>query len=403
MRRTVSDVTRPNLLYLVHRLPYPPDKGDRIRSYHLLRYLARRANVYLACLADEPVAPEATAALKGLCVRLAVVPLAGWVRWLRAPGSLLSGRTITEGVFHSPALVEILREWAGEVRFHVSLASASSMVSYQRLDELRQVPAVVDLMDVDSQKWLDYADSERGLRGRVYRTESQRLRELEQTLPTWARAVTLVSDAEADLFRRFCAWEGVHAVTNGVDLEFFRPADPPPPEDGCVFVGALDYRPNVDAACWFSEHVWPLIRRRHREARLRLVGRQPVPAVTRLAKVAGVEVVGQVPDVRQYVAGAAVAVVPLRIARGIQNKVLEAMAMAKPVVASPQGLAGLGHHLDLPALTASDRNEWVEHVVRLLDNPGLRQQLGAAGRAYVEAYHDWDRCLEPFEELLNLR
>jgi sugar transferase (PEP-CTERM/EpsH1 system associated) len=398
----VTDSTRPDVLYLVHRVPHPPDKGDRIRSYHLLRYLSHRANVHLACLADEPVSAESAAALEGLCARVAVVPLGNWSRWLRAPGSLLGGRSISEGVFYSPALVEVLRGWARGTSFHVALASASSMVPYLRLDELRPVPAVVDLMDVDSQKWLDYAAAERGFRARLYETEGRRLRELEQTLPSWARAVTLVSDAEAELFRRFCSWEGVHAVTNGVDLNYFRPADPPPPEDGCVFVGALDYRPNVDAACWFAKEVWPAIRRRHPDARLRLVGRQPVADVTRLARVPGVEVIGQVPDVRPYVAASAVAVVPLRIARGIQNKVLEAMAMAKPVVASPQGLNGLGSRLDLPALTASERPEWVEHVVRLLNNPALRRQLGAAGRDYVEAHHDWDHCLEPFGPILGL-
>jgi len=398
----VPDGTPPNLLYLVHRVPYPPDKGDRIRSYHLLRYLSRRAAVHLACLADEEVSPQTRAALHELCARVTIVPLGSWTRWLRAPAALLNGQSISEGVFHSPALVEILRDWAAETQFDVALASASSMVPYLRQEELRAVPAVIDLMDVDSQKWLDYADGARGLRKRVYNTEGQRLRELEQTLPLWARAVTLVSNAEADLFRRYCSWDGVHAVTNGVDLDYFRPADPAPPEDGCVFVGALDYRPNVDAACWFSQYIWPLIRRRCPDARLRLVGRQPVPAVCRLARRPGIEVVGQVPDIRPHVAGAAVAVVPLRIARGIQNKVLEAMAMGKPVVASPQGLVGLGDHLDLPALTATERHEWVEHVVRLLGNPDLRRQLGAAGRAYVETHHDWERCLEPFGPLLGL-
>src|SRR5262245_59939645 len=129
-----SNSTRPDVLYLVPRVPHPPDKGDRIRSYHLLRYLSRRAEEHLACLADEPVSAESMAELEGLCARVAVVPLGKWSRWLRAPGSLLSGRSISEGVFHSPALVQIMRRWARQTSFHVSLASASSMVSYQQLD-----------------------------------------------------------------------------------------------------------------------------------------------------------------------------------------------------------------------------------------------------------------------------
>ncbi len=167
--------------------------------------------------------------------------------------------------------------------------------------------------------------------------------------------MTLVSDAETELFSRFGGPSVAHAIPNGVALDYFREPTPPPPESGCVFVGALDYRPNVDAACWFCRDVWPEIHRRRPDARLRLVGRRPVAAVRALSAVPGVEVVGQVSDVRPYLAEAAVAVNPLRIARGLQNKVLEAMAMGKAVVASPQALAGLRHRDDAPPLCAGRR------------------------------------------------
>src|SRR5262249_11312980 len=168
----------------------------------------------------------------------------------------------------------------------------------------------------------------------------------------------------------------VVAVNNGVDLEYFQPAAPVA-EPRCVFVGALDYRPNVDAACWFCREVWPSILQRRPEARLSLVGRRPTAAVNELARGAGVEVVGQVPDVRPYVAGASVAVVPLRLARGVQNKVLEALAMARATVASPAALCGVraqpGQHL----LAASTPAEWVEAVLRLFDDADLRARLRA--------------------------
>jgi sugar transferase (PEP-CTERM/EpsH1 system associated) len=388
-------------LYLVHRTPYPLDKGERIRAYHLLKYLGRHAAVHLACLADEPVPAETEAVLRRFCARLAVVPL-GATRWLRGLGSLLLGRTITEGAFRSSELAAVLRGWAKETRFHAAVASASSMVPYLRRPELRDVPAVVDLVDVDSQKWFDYAAAGQGPRSWLYTLEGRRLRKLEKSLPSWARAVTLVSAAEADLFRDFCLTGAAHVITQGVDLDYFRPADPMPAEDGCTFVGVLDYKPNVDAACWFGREVWPEVYRRLPHARLRLVGRKPVPEVLRLAEVPGVEVVGQVPDVRPYLARSAVIVAPLRIARGLQNKVLEAMASGKAVVASPQALKGLGDRPDLPALSAATPAEWVERIGRLLEDEPYRRQLGAAGRRYVEECHDWNRCLEPFGALLGL-
>jgi sugar transferase (PEP-CTERM/EpsH1 system associated) len=390
-----------HLLYFVHRVPYPPDKGDRIRAFHIIRYLAQRARVHLACLADEPVPAESLRALEELCVRVAVVPVRS-SRWARALSSLARGGTVTAGAFYSAGLVRVLREWTSDTRYAAALASSSAMVSYLRRRELAGVPAVVDLVDVDSQKWFDYAATSRGARAKLYQTEGRRLRKLESSLPSWARAVTLVSEAETELFRSFCPSPDVHTVPNGVDLDYFRQQSPALVEEGCVFVGALDYKPNVDAVTWFCREVWPAVVRANPNARLRLVGRRPVPEVRQLAEVPGVEVVGQVPDVRPHLAWAAVAVAPLRIARGVQNKVLEALAMRKPVVASPQALAGLRERLDLPALTANTPAEWAEHIGRLLADEPLRRQLGAAGRRYVEANHSWDRCLEPLSDLLGL-
>ena len=387
-----------NLLFLVHRVPYPPDKGDRIRTFHLLKYLARHAAVHVACLADEPVGEEVVAALGRLCKRVAVVPLGRWTRWARGLASLAGGGTVTEGAFRSPALERILRDWTKQTRFDIALASASSMVPYLRSAALRDVP---DLIDVDSQKWFDYAHSRRGPLAWLYRTEGQRLRRLERDLPTWARGVILVSEGEAELYRTFGAPGPVYAVTNGVDLDYFH-FQPEASEPACVFVGALDYLPNVEGACWFCEEVWPVLHRRRPQARFYLVGRRPTPAVRRLAGRPGVELVGQVPDVRPYLGRAAVAVVPLRIARGVQNKVLEALAMGKATVASPESLAGLRARPGTHLLAASSASEWVEAVDRLLDDEPLRRQFGAAGRRYVEEHHCWDRCLETLGPILGL-
>src|SRR5437867_2687974 len=181
-----------NILYLVHRVPYPADKGDRIRTFHILRFLRQHASVDLACLADEPIPQSTIEALQGHCRKLTITRLRGG-RWARALGSFLRGRTISEGAFSSAALGATLRQWAGQTRYHAVLASASSMVPYLRMPELAAVPAVVDLIDVDSEKWFDYARAKWWPKSWLYRIEGRRLRKLEQDLPTWTKAVTLVS------------------------------------------------------------------------------------------------------------------------------------------------------------------------------------------------------------------
>jgi sugar transferase (PEP-CTERM/EpsH1 system associated) len=398
---TVPNLSQPSILVLAHRLPYPPDKGDRIRTFHVLRFLAERADVHLACLADEPYPGAVVAALYRHCRRVAIVPIGSWARRLGMLSSLLRGGTATEGAFRSPALEAVVRAWARQTRFDAALASASSMVPYLRLEELRDVPAVIDLVDVDSQKWLQYAEACRAPMAWLYRLEHRRLRRLEQELPTRARAVTLVSQREADLYREFCAAGSVQAIPNGVDLAYFAPPCPAAEED-CVFVGALDYLPNVDAACWFCQEVWPQVYQRRPQTKVHLVGRRPVPAIRRLADLPGVEMVGQVQDVRPYVSRAAIAVAPLRIARGVQNKVLEAMAMGKATIASPEALAGLWAEPGVHLLAASTVREWVTAILRLLDDPALRRRIGSAGRRYVEEEHCWERCLTPFGGLLGL-
>lgn len=406
MQTTYDPVRRPSILYAVHRVPYPPDKGDRIRTFQILRYLAKRADVYLACLADEPVNDHVLTTLKAHCTKVAIVPVSRRWRLAKALGSLAIGGTATQGAFSSAELRGVLRQWGRSTCFDFALASSSSMAPYLRLPELCQVPAVVDLIDVDSQKWLDYAQTSSVPRSWLYQIEGRRLRVLERQLSSWTRAITLVSTAEASIFRQFCKEGRVEAVTNGVDLDYFRPipngAEPNGAEQGCVFVGALDYWPNVEGICWFCRDVWPELHRRHPDATLTLVGRQPTGAVRRLAELPGVKLAGQVPDVRPHVARAAVSVVPLRIARGVQNKVLESLAMAKATVVSPQALEGIeaepGKHL----VSAQSPEEWIQQVSRLLGNAAARRRFGMAGRQFTEENHRWEHCLQPLDRLLGL-
>ena len=415
----MKSASKPNLLYLVHRVPYPPNRGDRIRSYHVLKLLAERCNVHLATLADEPVDAETRNELARLCGRVEIAPV-GSLRWARAAWSLARGRSATEGLFHVPRLKRTVRQWAESIRFDAVLAFCSSMVQYADESSLANVPLVCDLVDVDSQKWFDYAAadsscSHKAIRiGRsfaasqrlLFQWEGARLRELESSLPARSRAVTFVSEAEARIFREFCPNERTLAIPNGVDLDYFHTFEEPSslavaPLDA-VFVGVLDYRANVDGLVWFCGEVWPRVRKRLPNATLGLVGRNPSPLVQKLAAVPGVAVIGSVPDVRPYLSAAKVVVAPLRVARGIQNKVLEALAMRKAVLASPAAAEGLDVSGGDELLIARSPEEWAAAFCRLSSDADLREKLGQAGREYVERHHRWQHNLERLAELLDL-
>lgn len=395
-------MSKPNVLYITHRVPHPPNRGDRIRTYHFLRHLAQHANVWLATFSDEPVAAETHTVLGSLCRDYAIIPVEKRLRWVRAGVSFLRGKSITEGAFSSPKMSAVLKQWGREIDFNATLSSSSALTPYQRMPFLRNVPAFVDLIDVDSQKWSDYSAASSGWKKWVYASEARRLRVVESDLADWASGITVVSEPEANIYRGFRQTDLITAIPNGVDVNYFTPSTSPTPTNGCVFVGVLDYKPNVDGICWFSRNVWPEIHQQRPTEQLRIVGRSPAAAVLELGSIPGVNVVGGVPDVRPYLSAASVVVVPLQIARGVQNKVLEALAMAKPVVASPEPIVGLdvadGTHL----FRATSPTEWVSKTVSLLDDADLRSHVGLAGHTYVNGYHRWDQCLASLNSFLKI-
>ena len=384
----------PRVLYVTHRVPFPPDKGDRIRNYHVLRQLSKRARVWLLALADEPVPDATRAELARLCERVEYVPIGGLRQKLRMLVAAAANLSLTQGAYQSGPAELAIRRWTGETGFAGSVVSCGGLAGYLDLLLHRSARRVVDLVDVDSQKWLDFAAASRGPKRWLYRFEAGRTRQLECVLPDCVDAVTLVSRHEADVFDSFTRPGAATVATNGVDLDYWHPTDTPE-QPALAFVGALDYLPNVDAAVWFAEHVWPRVREKVPAAEFRIIGRKPAPKVQALGKLPGVTVVGQVPDVRPHVASAAVCVVPMRLSRGLQNKVLEGLAMGKATVAAPPALAALRAEPGVHLLSATTPDEWVAAVCGLLADPARRRELGAAGRRFVEDNHHWDTCLKP--------
>jgi sugar transferase (PEP-CTERM/EpsH1 system associated) len=262
-------------------------------------------------------------------------------------------------------------------------------------------PVIMDFVDVDSDKWRQYGAHFRGPRAWVYRREAERLGAEEVAAARVAARCVVATEREAALLRGLAPWAPISVVPNGVDLEYFAPPAAPGGDPTIVFTGAMDYFPNVDGAGFFAERILPRVRGAAPEARFVVVGKNPAPAVRRLSARAGVTVTGAVPDVRPYLGQAAVAVAPLRVARGIQNKLLEAMAMGRPTVATGRAHEGLEARPGEDLLVEDRPEAFADAVVGLLRSAELRERIGRSGRRFVERRHAWSASMAELDRVVD--
>ncbi|ABI55496.1 TIGR03087 family PEP-CTERM/XrtA system glycosyltransferase [Alkalilimnicola ehrlichii MLHE-1] len=395
-----------DVLFLVHRIPWPPNKGDKIRSYHILRHLAGRYRVHLGTFVDDPADQAHVPELERLCASVCARPLPASRARTRALTGLLTGEPLTLPWYRDRTLQDWVDDTLARHRIRRALVFSSAMGQYLP-DRAGELLRVVDFVDVDSDKWTQYAASKRWPMSALYRREGRRLLAYERRLAAASDASLFVSPAEAESFRGFApeSTGRVHALNNGVDARFFapdpqRPSPYPPGTRTVVLTGAMDYWPNVDAACWFAEAVLPRLQAGLPGLQFHVVGSRPAPRVLALAQRPGVTVTGFVDDVRPWIQHAALAVAPLRIARGVQNKVLEAMALGRPVVATPQALEGLTARPGEDLLLAWDEPEaFATRVAAQLTDPD--PILGKSARERVLADYDWDRNLAQLDALLD--
>jgi sugar transferase (PEP-CTERM/EpsH1 system associated) len=399
-----------DLLLLIHRIPYPPNKGDKIRSYHLLKHLAQHYRVHLATFVDDPDDWQYVPHVQALCASshfARMHPLRARVKSLTA---LLKNRSLSLDYYRDAGLARWVRDSVAAHGIERVLVFSSAMAQYA--DPYRSARRVVDFCDVDSDKWRQYAEQKSFPMNLLYRYEAKQLLRYERQVARDYDASLFVSKPEAELFRRLAPESSakIGHFSNGVDTEYFSPsvgyASPyAPGERALVFTGAMDYWPNVDAVQWFCDDVFPLLRARYPDLRFYIVGSRPAPAVQNLGQREGVTVTGTVPDVRPYIAHAAVAVAPLRIARGIQNKVLEAMAMATPVVVSPQALEGIDAVPGSELVLAEDAPAFADAVAALLDGldsaAAAAMSMGQAARAKVQRQYSWTSNLACIGESLE--
>lgn len=394
-----------NLLYLVHRLPYPPNKGDKVRSFNLLKYLARQHHIYLGSFIDDPADEAYLDDVRGYCADMHIARLSPRLAKLRSLSGLLSGEALSLPYYRDAALRTWVERTLTSASIDTAVVFSSVMADY--IPDMGQLPTLVDFVDMDSAKWHQYATTHHWPLSWLYRREGDRLLTFERTVAAQAKHSFFVTEAECELFRSAAPESDGHidAMCNGVDAEFFSPdhALKSPYSTGeipVVFTGAMDYWPNVDAAVWFAGEVLPRLRQRNPAVRFYIVGRSPDPAVQALAG-ESVVVTGTVDDVRPYLAHAAVVVAPLRIARGIQNKVLEAMAMARPVVASVSCASPIAAKPGSELLAANSTDDYIEHIGMLIADHAHADIIGQAARRRVLASYSWDAHLSLIDRYLE--
>jgi polysaccharide biosynthesis protein PslH len=395
-----------DLLFLAQRLPFPPTKGEKIRAFHELNYLAKRYEIHLGCLIDDPDDLQYVDTLRTICRDVHVGRINPRIGRLTSLRGIMTGEALSVAYFRDQGLARWARRVIETVHPAVTFVYSSNMAPVV-LDLPKTGARVVDLVDVDSEKWRAFAETAKGPMRLVYRREWRKIRALEQRIARECDFSILVSDTEARSFAEQYPDCGsrIRGVSNGVDHHFFDPALDQSPlynttRPNYVFTGTMDYPPNIDAAGWFAAEILPLVRRALPTAQFHIVGSNPSPAVLKLRRLEGVFVTGRVPDVRPYIAHATACVAPMRIARGIQNKVLEAMAMARPVVLTSGALEGIEADPTRETALADTAEAFAAACCRM----AITQEgsvIGAAARRRIIRDYDWGVTLGRLDDVLR--
>ena len=402
-----NPIERPALLFLCQRLPYPPNKGEKIAAFNIVRHLANRFDVHVATLIDTTEEALHIGEFRSHCAGLHVEEVGKPQRWVLAGFRWLAGMPVSFALYRSAGLKTHIKHVLEERRPVAIVAYSSNISDYAFIAGSEAACRVLHFSDVDSEKFAAYAKQAHGWRRWLFLLEARRVRASEARLARRADAVGFVSDDEVALFRKVVGSDAARIVTiaNGVDAESFDPNKPwPRPNWGkgpaFVFTGSMDYPPNVDAVIWFAEAILPSVRAAHRDVQFAIVGANPAPAVKALSQRPGVLVTGRVHEVQPYLAHAAAAVAPLRIARGIQNKVLEALSMGRPTIVSPYALTGIGAPETTPVIVADSAEEWIKACIGVLEDPAAATTLGERARPFVRGRFSWAARLETLDSLL---
>lgn len=394
------------LLYLCHRIPYPPNKGDKITTFNVLKFLNKHYDVYVGCFIDDPNDKQYKHKVSELCKECFFVDLNPSIAKLKGLSAFGRGEPITLPYYRSSKMAHWVDQTVRDNNISKAFIYSGCMAQYVLTPGTKNLHKVMQFADIDSDKWRQYASASKGVMSKVYMREYRTLAEYEKYVADQFSVSCFISDTEASLFRETVERNiqtKVKTLSNGIDSEYFSPLAPSTlsenfsldDENYIVFTGAMDYRPNIETVIWFTQNIWSEVIKQCPNSKFYIVGSSPPKQVTDLSKLPGVVVTGRVDDVRPYLAKAKAAVAPMQMARGIQNKILEAMAMERPVMTSKRGIEGLEDYPEESLYVTDSQQSMTEWVINKLNTPPY---IAADSREWLEEHYSWDAKLTP---LLN--
>lgn len=394
------------ILFLSHRIPYPPNKGDKIRSWHFLQHLSKNNEVHAGFFIDDKDDLEHLAFLESKCETVHFAFATPAAQKLASLRGLMTGRSLTENAYPSSKfrrqISSLLEKHSFDLIFLYSAATYSFLP-----DDTQHIPILTDFVDVDSEKWRAYSNSSKWPMSWVYRREAETLSRFEAKVASKSAHSILVSNDEARLMEeRLCERNieaAVQGIPNGVDTHVFTPENYDAPAVGhrIIFTGAMDYAPNVEAVVWFADNVFEALKQKVEHVEFIVAGRPVAPAVERLGRRDDIDVLGGVDDMAAEIAAADIVIAPLQTARGIQNKVLEGMAMAKPVVCTRAANEGINAEHGVTALLSDSPVEFVQAISSLLDSASMRRSIGNAARDFVDRKFSWEAAFSDIDAAIS--